>query len=143
MPDPERDDEDLPPPPREPDPDSALWRIKVRDRRLYAALWAPAYVPGLTAEGLLDDRDPVEREAGEAIFDSFVRDMQLDHSDEEYRRVVELPRDHPDKLPWGATLDIEAYALEWRPMSHARVVREIVEHEKRERQAKRAHLRVV
>ena len=127
MPDPERDDEDLPPPQRpKPVEGTALWRIAVRDRRLYAALWAPAYVPGLTAEGLLDDRDPVEREAGEAIFDSFVRDMQFDHSDEEYRRIV-VER----TLPWGATLDLEAYALEWRPMSHARVVRELVEHEKR------------
>jgi hypothetical protein len=137
MPD-ELDDIDAPPPPREPDPDSALWRIKVRDPRLYAALWAPAYVPGLTAEGLLDDRDPVEREAGEAIFDSFVRDMQFDHSDEEYRRIV-VER----TLPWGGSIDLETFALEWRPMSHARVVRALVEHEKRERQAKRAHLRVV
>jgi hypothetical protein len=134
----ELDDIDAPPPPREPDPDSALWRIKVRDRRLYAALWAPAYVPGLTAEGLLDDRDPVERQAGSDIYESFVRDMRHDHSEEEYRRTVE-----EKTLAWGDSLDLEDYALQWRPMSHARVVRELVEHEKRERQAKRAHLRVV
>jgi hypothetical protein len=139
----EETDEELAPRAPPIGPDSPLGHILGRDRRLYARLWASAYIPGFTEFDLFDDPDPEEREAGEQMFASFVRDMQFEHNGEEYRRVVELPRDHPDKLPWGATIDLEAYALEWRPMSHARVVRELVEYEKRERQAKRAHLRVV
>lgn len=139
----DKDDDDLRPRAPPLDPDSPLGRILGRDRRFYAALWAPAYVPGFTAEDLLDDPDPVEREAGAHIYESFVRDMECDHGREEYHRMVELPRDDPRKLAWGSKLDLEAYALEWRPASHAQVVRELVEAEKAERRQRRAHLRVV
>jgi hypothetical protein len=137
------DDLDLPPRKAPLDPDSALGRILGRDRYFYASLWAPAYIPGFTGEELLEDSDPVEREAGAKIYESFVRDMQHDHGEEEYRRRVELPADDPQKLAWTAELPLEDFARTWRPKSHAQIVRELVEHEKRERRARRAHLRVV
>jgi hypothetical protein len=140
------DDDDLEPRaprPPTPDPDSPIGHIVGRDKRLYAGLWAPAYVPGWTAADLLDDDDPEERESGEQIFAFFVREMEFDHSEEEYRRVVELPKDHPDKIPWGGKIDLEDYAARWRPLSHAGVVRFVIEAEKAERLAHRSHLKIV
>jgi hypothetical protein len=96
-----------------PPTDTAIWRITVRDRRLYEALWreSPADFLG---------------EEGGVFFNTCFKTMLLDHMDLE---------DTGQKPP-----DLETFAAYWRPPTYALLVLwEVTE----EKQRRRAHLRSV
>lgn len=88
-------------------------RILGSDAPKYARLW-----------GLPDPRlDPLARK----LFELEVRDMHFAHGEAEYLK------------PRGERIDLEAFALRWRPQTLAEIVREIAELAAKQEQWERDH----
>jgi hypothetical protein len=97
------------------DPETPLGRILGRDARRYAEAW------GIDLDDPSVGPDGDSRPLSHRLFDVETKFMLLAHSEAE------------DGLPWGERIDLETFALGWRPATIAETLRALAEDERRRR----------